>query len=115
VKTSALHGKNGDVWSLLSGNGQDRLGIAPTESPTQNQVANMNTEALRELLTHAPFEPFELITTAGERHVVKHPEFCILLPSRIVVTDPAADRVSIVSLIHLTEARMLSPAGRNGA
>jgi hypothetical protein len=37
-----------------------------------------------------------------------------LLPSRLVVTDPVADRVAIISLIHLTEARLLAPAGRNG-
>ncbi len=74
----------------------------------------MNIESLRELLGRAPFEPFELITTARERHSVRHPEFVILMPSRIVVADPASDRVSIVSLIHITEARMLSrpmPAG----
>jgi hypothetical protein len=74
----------------------------------------MNAEAIRELLTRAPFEPFELITSVGEHHAVKHPEFAILLPSRLVVTDPVADRVAIISLIHLTEARLLAPAGRNG-
>lgn len=73
----------------------------------------MSVESIRELLSRAPFEPFELITTAGERHTVRHPEFAILLPSRLVITDPTADRVSIVSLIHLTEARMLAPAGAN--
>jgi len=70
----------------------------------------MNAETIRELLRRAPFEPFELITSAGERHRVNHPEFVILLPSRVVITDPVADRVSIVSLIHLTEARSLSPS-----
>jgi hypothetical protein len=68
----------------------------------------MNVETLRDLLGRAPFEPFELITSAGERHIIKHPEFAILLPSRIVVTDPIADRVAALSLIHLTEARFLS-------
>jgi hypothetical protein len=75
----------------------------------------MNLETLRELLGRAPFEPFELITLAGERHPVKHPEFAILLPSRIVVTDPVADRVALVSLIHLTEARFLSPTARTSS
>ena len=75
----------------------------------------MNAETLRELLGRAPFEPFELITSAGERHVVKHPEFAILLPSRIVVPDPVADRVAVVSLIHLTEARFLSHAAHTNS
>jgi uncharacterized protein (DUF302 family) len=75
----------------------------------------MNAETLQELLGRAPFEPFELITSAGERLVVKHPEFALLLPSRIVVTDPVADRVAVVSLIHLTEARFLSHAARTNS
>lgn len=75
----------------------------------------MNRETIQELLLRAPFEPFELITTAGERHTVKHPEFVILLPSRIVITDPVSDRVAVVSLIHLTEARMLSPAAQDAS
>jgi hypothetical protein len=70
----------------------------------------MNAETLRELLGRAPFGPFELITSAGQRHQVKHPEFAILLPSRIVIADPVEDRVSVLSLIHLREARMLSPS-----
>ena len=76
--------------------------------------SSMIAQTIRSLLSRAPFEPFELITSAGERHVVKHPEFAILLPSRIVVTDPTADQLSIISLIHLTEARTVSPSVRNG-
>jgi hypothetical protein len=74
----------------------------------ENENLSMNVDTLRDLLRRAPFEPFELITSAGERHLVKHPEFAILLPSRIVVTHPAADRVVVISLIHLTEARFIS-------
>jgi hypothetical protein len=35
----------------------------------------MNAEAIREMLGRRPFEPFEVIMSGGERHLVKHPEF----------------------------------------
>jgi hypothetical protein len=72
----------------------------------------MNAEALRELLNRRPFEPFQILTSGGETHEVKHPEFAILLPSRIGVTDPAADRLAIISLIHIAEIRLAEPAER---
>ncbi len=70
----------------------------------------MNPDTIRELLQRRSFEPFEILTSGGERHLVKHPEFAILMPSRIVVTDPAADRMALVSLIHITELRVAEPA-----
>jgi hypothetical protein len=36
-------------------------------------------------------------------------EFAILLPSRVIVTDPAADRAAILSLMHVTELRPAEP------
>ena len=69
----------------------------------------MNAEAIREMLNRRPFEPFEVVMSSGERHVVKHPEFAILLPSRLIVTDPAADQAAMLSLIHITELRPAQP------
>ena len=51
----------------------------------------------------------EVIMYSGERHLVKHPEFAILLPSRLIVTDPIADRAAMLSLIHITELRPVQP------
>jgi uncharacterized protein (DUF302 family) len=65
----------------------------------------MNAEAIREMLGRRPFETFEVVMSSGERHLVKHPEFAILLPSRLIVTDPVADRAAILSLMHVTELR----------
>ncbi len=65
----------------------------------------MNADAIREMLNQRPFEPFEVIMSSGERHLVKHPEFAILLPSRVIVTDPVADRAAMLSLMHVTELR----------
>jgi hypothetical protein len=72
----------------------------------------MNADTIRELLQRRPFEPFEVLMSSDEVHQVKHPEFVVLLTSRLVVTDPVSDRVAILSLIHITEVRMLQPQDR---
>ena len=69
----------------------------------------MNAEAIREMLNRRPFEPFEVVMSSGEWHIVKHPEFAILLPSRVIVTDPAADQAAILSLMHVTELQPVQP------
>jgi hypothetical protein len=69
----------------------------------------MNAEAIREMLNRRPFEPFEVVMSSGERHLVKHPEFAILLPSRVIVTDPIADQAAMLSLMHVTELRPVQP------
>lgn len=69
----------------------------------------MNAEAIRELLRHQPFEPFEVVMSSGERYSVKHPEFLMLLPSKAVIGDPVTDRLAILSLMHITELRPIQP------
>lgn len=69
----------------------------------------MNADAIREVLNRQPFEPFEIIMSSGERHLVKHPEFLMLTPSRAVLVDPVTDRVSLLSLRHITELRAMQP------
>ena len=59
----------------------------------------MNVEAVREMLNQWPFEPFEVVMSSGERHVVKHPEFAILMASRLIVADPVADQ-AYNSVLH---------------
>jgi hypothetical protein len=71
----------------------------------------MNADAIRELLHRRPFEPFEVLMSSGEVHQVRHPEFVILPPTRLIVTDPVTDRLAILSLFHMTEVRMLQSAG----
>jgi len=69
----------------------------------------MNSEIIREFLKRYPFEPFAVILSNGERHEVRHPENTILMPSRLLVADPAADKLSILSLFHIAEVQMLKP------
>ena len=65
----------------------------------------MNAEAIREMLSRRPFEPFQVVMSSGERHLVKHPEFLMLLPSRAVIGDPITDKLAILSLVHITKLR----------
>jgi len=69
----------------------------------------MNADAIREVLKRQPFEPFEIIMSSGERHVVKHPEFLMLTPSRAVFVDPITDHLAVLSLKHVTELRTIQP------
>ena len=74
----------------------------------------MNAETIREFLNRRPFEPFEVVMSSGERHPVRHHECLILLPSRALIGDPVADRAAILSLVHVTELRVLQPQPSQG-
>lgn len=65
----------------------------------------MNADTIREMLRRQPFEPFEVRLSSGEVHEVRHPEFAIVTPGRLVIADPVTERVSILSLFHITELR----------
>ncbi len=69
----------------------------------------MNADAIREMLNRRPFEPFEIVMSSGERHLVKHPEFLMLLASKAAVGDPIMDRLAVLPLTHITELRPLGP------
>ncbi|MEM9186893.1 MAG: hypothetical protein AAGB00_10400 [Planctomycetota bacterium] len=71
----------------------------------------MNHTAMLELLDARPFAPFEIITSGAQVHAVRHPENVVLTKTRIVVVDPEADTMSVVPLLHITEARFLTSAG----
>ena len=62
----------------------------------------MNEQAIREILSRRPFQPFEIKLSSGEQLSVRHPENVLLTNSRIVIADPYLDRVAIVSLLHIT-------------
>jgi hypothetical protein len=67
----------------------------------------MNADALRELLRQRPFVPFVVRLSSGEAHAVRHPECVAIAKTRIVVTDPEADRVAVCSLMHVTSVDYL--------
>ena len=65
----------------------------------------MNADAIREMLDRRPFEPFEVIMSSGERHLVKHPEFLMLLQSKLAIGDLLTDRLIVLSqtrVLHIS-------------
>jgi hypothetical protein len=67
-------------------------------------------ETLEELLHRQPFEPFEVRLSNGDAFQVKHPEFAMLLKSRLVIGSPESDRVVFCSLLHVANAQTLQGA-----
>lgn len=67
----------------------------------------MNAEAVRSMLRKQPFQPFEIVMSSGERHLVKHPEFVIVTANRLVVVDPDTERFARLGLLHISELQTL--------
>ena len=65
----------------------------------------MNADAIQKMLKQQPFRPFEIVMSSGQTHLVKHPEFAILMARTVVVTDPPADQGAFLSLMHITALR----------
>lgn len=61
----------------------------------------MNAEAVRKLLATRPFEPLEVQLSSGQIWTIRHPENALVLKNTLVVTEPEADMVRWISLIHV--------------
>jgi hypothetical protein len=61
----------------------------------------MNSESVRELLRRAPFVPFRVVLSNGNKFEVVHPEFVVLTKNGMVITYPDSDRISICSLLQI--------------
>jgi hypothetical protein len=70
----------------------------------------MNAEALRELIRRAPFLPLEIELSSGERYVIRHPEFAMVLGSRLILGFPETDRTATIALLHICQVRELAHA-----
>lgn len=71
----------------------------------------MNYDSMQMPLNARPFVPFRVITSAGQEHEVKHPEFTVLTKTRVVIVDPASDTMAVLPLLHITEARFAAATG----
>ena len=69
----------------------------------------MNADAIREMLNRRPFEPFEVIMSSGERHFVRHPDFLMILQSKVAIGDLLSDRLIVLAIRHITELRPVEP------
>jgi hypothetical protein len=70
----------------------------------------MNYEYFQELLTRRPFEPFAVHLSHGEVHAVRYPACAALTRTRLVITDPDADRIVVCALLHIASIDLLQPA-----
>lgn len=77
----------------------------------------MRREDIRDLTRAAPFEPFRVFLTSGETLDVWHPDMIIATPgaAHIAEVSPngprdAAERVKIVSLVHIMKIEKLPPS-----
>ncbi|MDZ4688612.1 MAG: hypothetical protein SH850_26360 [Planctomycetaceae bacterium] len=69
----------------------------------------MIAKAVRQLLSHKPFQSFDVVLLSGQRHRVRHPECAVLTKTQLVVVGPDADSVAICQLLHV-----VSVEKRNG-
>ncbi len=67
----------------------------------------MNADAIRETLDSRPFAPFEVIMSSGERHLVRHPEFLMLLQSKIAIGDLLTDRLTVLSQTRVLQISVM--------
>ncbi len=61
----------------------------------------MTAEAIREMLRREPFEPFRIVTSAGEAFVVKDRLTVALLKSEVFIAQPKSDRRTFIPLLHV--------------
>ena len=61
----------------------------------------MNEANMRQFLNVRPFEPFVVVMSSGDRHVVKHPENALLTKTKIVIANPENDTLAICALLHV--------------
>jgi hypothetical protein len=68
----------------------------------------MNREYFQKLLNARPFLPFTLELSSGVAHAVRYPGCAILTRSRMVITDPDADDITVISLLHVVKVEMIA-------
>lgn len=66
----------------------------------------MTLDTIQELLSRHPFEPFQVVTSSGDRYEVRHPEMVLRVKNGIYIglggKGAVADRAAFVSLLHVS-------------
>jgi hypothetical protein len=70
----------------------------------------MNPAALRTMLEHRPFQPFEIRMSNGDVYQVRYPSFAVLSRSILVIVDPDSEGVAICALQQIESINMLQSA-----
>lgn len=72
----------------------------------------MTRETIRDMLTHDPFEPFRMFTSAGEAFDVRDPQIVALIKSEVFIAHPNSDRRTFLPLHHIAAIDTLVSGGR---
>ncbi len=70
----------------------------------------MNEANMRQFLNVKPFEPFVVVMSSGDRHLVKHPENALLTKTKLVISNPEDDTLAICALLHVACVETQQPA-----
>ena len=74
----------------------------------------MTAETFREILHHAPFEPFRVVMSSGESYNIMHPEMVFVTARSLVLaipdpTHPEGERLAWCSYLHIAHMEILRP------
>ncbi len=61
----------------------------------------MTADTIRAMLDRDPFEPFRIVTSAGESFIVRDPHTVALMKSQVFLAQPRSDRRTYVPLLHV--------------
>jgi hypothetical protein len=61
----------------------------------------MTADTIREMLARDPFEPFRIVTSAGESFIIRDPHTVALLKSEVFIARPKSDRRTFIPLLHV--------------
>jgi hypothetical protein len=75
----------------------------------------MIANTIREMLHRDPFEPFRVVTSSGEAHVVHNPDLVALLKSEVFIAQPNSDRRIFLPLLHVSAVETIGRQPRNGS
>ena len=67
----------------------------------------MTTDTIRERLDREPFEPFRIVTSAGEHYTIHDPHTVALMKSEVFVAHPKSDRRTFIPLLHVATVETL--------
>lgn len=78
----------------------------------------MTLDTIEELLAKDPFEPFRIVTSSGDRYLVRRPSlifrvkngFCVGVGGR----GGVADKATFISTLHITAVEMDASGSANG-
>lgn len=67
----------------------------------------MTADTIQEMLDRDPFEPFRIVTSAGESFAIRDPHTVALMKSEVFITHPRSDRRTFIPLLYVVTVETL--------